>query len=748
MPKLSKILLYALAGAFGGAAGWAFVLAVSNGLSEGLSTEALLGALSGAFIGAFIWSHEAIAGREAKAGLRRAVLGAAGGLAGGAAGAVLGNTIFTAIGRFIADAGGFRASLGVALAAGLGWAILGSAVGLSGGIITRSRERAFYGAAGGFLGGFLGGLLFYELSTTSPWSALAGLMLLGMSVGAFISLVEEAFLSAKLKVIKGRHINREFPLLKEANLIGRDDRSDVCLSGAEGVAMHHALIKREDGRFSIENNEEEGKVVYVNQKITKTSRLADGDVIRVGSILLLFSAVKKAAIVILAISGLLLINAPVARSGEPSQMRITQFDLTDFPAIKAYVSILDKDGKPVRGLDQRIVSLKENGAPANIREMRMVGTKGTSEPLSIALVIDQSGSMAGDKLARAKESVLRFLSLMEKGDQAAVFAFSDKVSELAPLTGNVESLRTAVASIEAGGHTAFYDAVVWGVDSLKNVKGRKAVIVLTDGIANRGMFDIDKAIAAGFKSYIPVYTIGLGEDVRTARLERIAGETGGTYFFTPSAEGLASIYETISSRIKNEYLISFDTDQRGEYLRNVSLAIKGGPTVERAYFQPQASLFGAAGKPPLWAYLIPLAGLAGLMAISLRKMEVRYETAHLSLVRGRGTKKDIDLRDTVSIGRNEGNTIGLLNDERIAGQHAEFLREGGRYIVEDKGSETGTFVNKRKVTGRLALHDGDVIDVGKATIVFSEGGVDTCKDCGEPMRLDAKFCSRCGLKAA
>ena len=746
MSRISKIIFYALAGAFGGTAAWVFVLSLSSVSEGGLRTEVLLGAIAGMFIGAFIWSHEMIIGRQFKAAIKRAGFGAAAGLLGGATGAALGNTIFTVLGRYAADAGGFRPSLGLAFAIGLGWAILGAAVGLSGGVMIRSRERALYGLTGGYLGGLFGGLLFNQLSSTSIWSALAGLALLGMSVGAFISLVEEAFVSAKVKVIKGRHINREFPLLKEQNVVGRDDRSDVCLSGAEGVGIHHALIKRENGHFAIEADEQ-GKVVYVNQKLTRNSRLSDGDVIRVGSILLMFNAVKKAAAFVL-VMGSLLLGIHSAIAGEPYQVQITQFDLSAFPTVKAYVSILDKNNSPVRGLDDRIVTLRENGLPSHVIDMRMVGTEGQKEPLSIALVIDKSGSMTGDKIARAKESVLRFISLMEKQDRASLFAFSDRVTELAPLTGNEESLKSAVAGIQAGGHTALFDAISQGVDSLKAVSGRKAVIVLTDGIANRGVIDIDQAIESAFKSYVSVYTIGLGEDVRTARLERISRESGGTYFFTPSAEGLASIYETISHRIKNEYVVTFDTERRGEFLRKVSLEIKGGPLAERMYFQPQSSLFGAGGRPPRWAFAIPLMSLLGLVAISLKKMDQQYGTGHLSLVRGRGTKKDIDINSTVTIGRDERNTIGLFKDDLIAQQHAEFIKEDGHYIVEDKGTETGTFVNRRKVAGRQMLKDGDIIDVGKATIVFSEGSTRTCGDCGEPVRVEAKFCPKCGLKAA
>ena len=750
-----KTLLYGAAGALGGSAAWVFVLTGSGIIRNGLLNEVMLGAIAGMFIGGFIWSHEAILGRQFRAAIKRAGFGATAGLVGGAVGAALGNTLFTALGNFVVETGRFRASLGIALSVALGWAVLGATVGLSGGIIIRSRERALYGFAGGTLGGLLGGILFNELSATSIWSAIAGLTLLGLSIGVFISLVEESLISAKVKVIKGRHIGREFPLLKPLNVVGRDDRSDVCLSGAEGVGIKHAFIKRRNGHFSIENDEK-GAVVYVNQKLTRNSKLTDGDVIRVGSILLMFSAVKKVATTVTVIAFFLFgmfASGSQAATAEPASVQITQFDVSSFPVVKAYVSVLDTSGKPVRGLTKGNMTFLENDRSVAIDYMQMSGENGKHEPLSLAIVIDRSGSMAGEKIALAKESVLRFISLMESDDRASLFAFSDQVSALEPLTSSQDVLRESVLSIQPGGNTALYDAVARGVESVQTVSGRKAVVVLTDGIANRGAFDIDNAITSAVKGYVSVYVIGLGKDVRTSRLERIAGETGGSYFFTPTADGLAEVYDTISNRIRNEYVITYRTGKRGEYLRNVSLTLTTGQKAVHAYFQPESSLFGAGGKPPLWTFGIPLLSFAALIALSIRKVERQYQTGHLSLVRGHGTKQDIDIGSAVTIGRDERNTLGLFKDSDIAQHHAEVKKENGHYVLQDKGSGAGTFVNKTKIMGKQTLEDGDVINVGHATIVFSEQhkGIEnkrTCPGCGMLMRTGAKFCANCGVKAA
>jgi VWFA-related protein len=749
MPAITNIVLFAVAGALGGSAAWAFVLTLSASSSGGLLTEMTLGSIAGMFIGGFLWSREPIAGRQFLAAAKRAAFGGAAGLIGGAAGAGLGSTVFTTLGSLVVDTGGLQASLGVALAASLGWAILGASVGLSGGMMVRSRERALYGLSGGILGGLFGGLMLSGLSATSIWSALAGLCLLGMSIGAFISLVEETFVAAKVKVVKGRHINREFPLFKDLNVVGRDDRSDVCLSGAEGVGIQHAVIRRTKGRYSIETDDE-GKVVYVNQKPTRSSGLSDGDVIRVGSILLMFSAMRKAAagIAVFLLAGMTGMGVTPALAGEPASVKISQFDLTDFPVVRAYVSILDATNRPVRGLTADGVTLSENGLPVAIDTMRMKGMDNKPEPVSLAIVLDRSGSMAGYKIARAKESVLRFLALMEPGDRASLITFSDNVDKVEPLTDDRELLKQRTETIMADGRTALFDAIAAGVEAVKGVPGRRTVVVLTDGIANRGVLDINQAVAAAIKEYVSVYVIGLGKDVRAARLEGIAEMTGGFYFFAPAADGLAEIYESISKRIHNEYIVTYRTEQRADYLRNATLSLGAGLQATRAYFQPESSLFGAGNRAPGWAFGVSLASVLGLALVSLGKTDQKYETGHLSLVRGQGTRKDVDINSMVTIGRDVRNELGLLRDSAVEQRHAEVVKENGKYFIEDKGTAAGTFVNKTKVVGRQALADGDVIDVGHTTIVFSKESPRACASCGSPVRTGSQYCVQCGVKVA
>ncbi len=148
-----------------------------------------------------------------------------------------------------------------------------------------------------------------------------------------------------------------------------------------------------------------------------------------------------------------------------------------------------------------------------------------------------------------------------------------------------------------------------------------------------------------------------------------------------------------------------------------------------------------------WAFLIPLASIAGLIGLSLRNIERRYRTGHLSVVKGRASRKEIDVTTALSLGRSERNAICLFGDDQVAEHHAEILKENGRYFINDKGTASGTFVNGEKISGEYMLTDSDVIGIGGFKIVFSQGRQRSCPGCESLLRSGTKFCPCCGMKA-
>ena len=77
-------------------------------------------------------------------------------------------------------------------------------------------------------------------------------------------------------------------------------------------------------------------------------------------------------------------------------------------------------------------------------------------------------------------------------------------------------------------------------------------------------------------------------------------------------------------------------------------------------------------------------------------------------------------KETTTIGRAESCDIGLFGDAQVEKQHAAIIHADRGYFVEDTGTPSGTFVNDRRVQGRVPLKSGDLIRVGKCVLRFGE----------------------------
>ena len=119
----------------------------------------------------------------------------------------------------------------------------------------------------------------------------------------------------------------------------------------------------------------------------------------------------------------------------------------------------------------------------------------------VTFVVDMSGSMSGTKLEQAKDGMIRALDAMAVNNQVGFLSFSDQINNqvsVAPLSQNRFVIADVVRGLKAQGNTALYEAVNAGIkmsDSVSDEEGAiRAVVVLTDGLANRGNTDLDDLI--------------------------------------------------------------------------------------------------------------------------------------------------------------------------------------------------------------------------------------------------------------
>lgn len=172
-------------------------------------------------------------------------------------------------------------------------------------------------------------------------------------------------------------------------------------------------------------------------------------------------------------------------------------------------------------------------------------------PVNIAIVIDRSGSMAGDKIAKAREAALEAVRRLSPDDIVALIAYDSVVQTLVPARriGDGRQLEEAICSIEAGGQTALHGGVSRGAMEVRRhlESGRyvNRVILLSDGLANVGPSTPEELGRLGtslMKEGISVTTIGLGLGFNEDLMTRLAQRSDGNTYFVESSADLPRIF--------------------------------------------------------------------------------------------------------------------------------------------------------------------------------------------------------------
>lgn len=172
-------------------------------------------------------------------------------------------------------------------------------------------------------------------------------------------------------------------------------------------------------------------------------------------------------------------------------------------------------------------------------------------PVNLALVIDRSGSMSGDKMARAREAALEAVRRLAPDDIVSLIAYDSSVDTLisAQRVGDGRRLEAAICQIEAAGNTALYGGVTRGAAEVRRhaEDGRyvNRIILLSDGLANVGPSspeDLGRLGASLMKEGISVTTVGLGLGFNEDLMTRLAQRSDGNTYFVENSSDLSRIF--------------------------------------------------------------------------------------------------------------------------------------------------------------------------------------------------------------
>lgn len=183
---------------------------------------------------------------------------------------------------------------------GLAWSLAGMAMGLGYGLSLRSKRLILYGFIGGIIGGLLGGLFFDPIDfyiigdsmVGGNWSRMIGLLIIGLSVGLMIGLVELFSRDAWLRMVEGPLVGKEFLIFKDLIRIGSSPKNEIYIFKDPGVKEVHAQIRMSGDEYEIESKETLSPVL-VNNRSIKSTRLHTGDRISIGNTSFIFEKRKE-----------------------------------------------------------------------------------------------------------------------------------------------------------------------------------------------------------------------------------------------------------------------------------------------------------------------------------------------------------------------------------------------------------------------------------------------------------------------
>jgi Ca-activated chloride channel homolog len=270
----------------------------------------------------------------------------------------------------------------------------------------------------------------------------------------------------------------------------------------------------------------------------------------------------------------LLIAGLLAVSAGPVHAQALRFS-TSSALVVLSATAVDGNGRPVRDLKKTEWRIFEEGRPQKIEHFALA----RESQARILLLVDASGSMNGElKAASSKMAALQILSALEKDDEAALAGFDHKYWGVVAFTRDRQKILDAFEELQPFGSTALHDALDKAAhDIASHGEGRRAVVVITDGIDTASQKAADDVIARSRALDVPIYAVSVvsplddpsskyftGKERPTAAsqglpvLRRYAELSGGAAFTVSDFGGLREAASQIVDELKHQYRLGYE----------------------------------------------------------------------------------------------------------------------------------------------------------------------------------------------
>lgn len=235
-----------------------------------------------------------------------------------------------------------------------------------------------------------------------------------------------------------------------------------------------------------------------------------------------------------------------------NEIRILHVDTDHFPTVHVKVRAWCA-GQPSSNINPINVRILENGV---VHSMTSLTCPTQTVPVSVALALDRSGSVAGTSIYRIKAGAWRFVELFEAhttgDDEGAIFSFGDDVTKHIGMTTNLNALFSAIDKIYPFGVTTMFDAVIEALNEVANNGSNplKAVVVFSDGDDNNSFASLQDVIAHANQLSIPIYSIAVTYDGSQPGLEnmkKMADSTGGKFVIVEHPDDIIPAFDAMVS---------------------------------------------------------------------------------------------------------------------------------------------------------------------------------------------------------
>jgi Ca-activated chloride channel family protein len=237
---------------------------------------------------------------------------------------------------------------------------------------------------------------------------------------------------------------------------------------------------------------------------------------------------------------------------------------TDVQLVRILATVKDGSGALVGSLEKNDFEVRDNGIPQRIS----IFERQTDQPLSVAVLIDNSGSTAKD-LKFETDSVSRFLRVLLKDsnpqDAISLYSFNWEIVKQNGFTRNIPAVEKSLRGLHGEAGTALYDAILLASRDIEDRPGRKVLVIVTDGGDTISRSDFQRATEAAQLADAVIYPILVvpitnevgrnvgGENALTTLAER----TGGRVFAPSLGTALDLAFDQIVRDLRTQYLLGF-----------------------------------------------------------------------------------------------------------------------------------------------------------------------------------------------